>query len=176
MRVTQILRLIVVVSSIAGCGRAEQGSRSGAQPGSAENIQTMELTVAAIPPMTSGPIIIPPTPNPYPVLEGNTVIITSDAYFSRHPPANRVQVGQQVRITRPGNRSWGYAVTYDSTLLLPAPSMDLNSPPKQGWLWSITRKGTTTITITEVRQPCTDPGCPGDMPPRTIKVELDITQ
>ena len=94
MDIKHILLLIVSLIAVTGCGRSEQSAGSGAQTSPTRSIATMELTSAAIPTVTSGPIIFPPTPNPYPVQEGNTIIITSDAYFSRKPPTNTVCVRQ----------------------------------------------------------------------------------
>ena len=94
MDIKHILLLIVSLIAVTGCGRSEQGAGSGGQTSPTRSIATMELTSAAIPTVTSGPIIFPPTPNPYPVQEGNTIIITSDAYFSERPPTNTVCVRQ----------------------------------------------------------------------------------
>ncbi len=168
------LLLLVIGLIIAGCGRSDQVAGSGGQTSPTRSLATMETTSELIPPVTSGPIIIRPTPNPEPVREGNTITITSDAYFSERPPTNIVYVGQQVRITRPSFISWSYEIVYDQTLLTPDVSTNFQNPAEQGWIWTAISAGATTITINELRRPCSGVDCGGGMPPRTIKIELDI--
>lgn len=172
------LVIVLLLVTVAGCGRQDAGSGGSDSLPSPSNeltgTQVMMLTSAPLGPETSLQGTPPPTPNPEPVVNGKVVSIDIDAYLGNLRPPITLHVGQELHIARPENRAWNYEVSYDTTLLAAPAGLDLSLPTDVGWSWVAEKAGSTEIRISELESPCETSPCPGGMPPRIAILKLVI--